>query len=180
MFNFFTAYYDSDHNLITDNRQIAKNYLKGWFIVDALAWYNIYIYIYIIYIYSIPVNLIDPQNEGSPVSLARLLKLGRLYRIVKIFRLIRILKVIKGSRMYEKFLLAMKMNAGIKRLIKTIITFFIFMHFFACAWFYQARFSNFQPDSWVVRYAIKDLSAGHQYLISFYWYIYNKYLNLYI
>ena len=100
------------------------------------------------------MNLFDTDNEGNSegneASLLRLLRLGRLYRIVKIFRLIRVLKVIKGSRMYEKFLLAMKMNAGIKRLIRTIVTFFIFMHFFACVWFYQARFSDFTPDSWYI------------------------------
>ena len=103
--------------------------------------------------YSTPIFLISLSNEESDddsSSIYNILRLGRLYRIVKLFRLIRILKVIKGSRMYEKFLLAMKMNAGIKRLIKTIMTFFIFMHFFACAWFYQSRILGFEPDSWYI------------------------------
>ena len=37
-FNFFTAYYDEDHNLIINKKEIAQNYLKGWFIIDFLAW----------------------------------------------------------------------------------------------------------------------------------------------
>ena len=37
-FNFISAYYDEDHNLMTKKKQIAKNYLRGWFIIDLLAW----------------------------------------------------------------------------------------------------------------------------------------------
>ena len=36
--NFVSAYYDENHNLITDNKEIAKKYLKGWFLIDLLAW----------------------------------------------------------------------------------------------------------------------------------------------
>ena len=38
IFNFFTAYYDQDHILITNKKLIAKAYFKGWFIIDVLAW----------------------------------------------------------------------------------------------------------------------------------------------
>jgi len=34
---FNTAYYDEDVDLVDDRKQIAKNYLKGWFTVDLLA-----------------------------------------------------------------------------------------------------------------------------------------------
>ena len=48
---FFTAIYDNEHKLITNKKVIARNYLKGWFLIDLIAWYE-YIYIYkYIYIY---------------------------------------------------------------------------------------------------------------------------------
>ena len=38
VFNFFTAYYDQNNNvLITDRRIITKNYLKSWFLIDLLS-----------------------------------------------------------------------------------------------------------------------------------------------
>lgn len=35
--NFFSAYYDSENNLILDNKKIALKYLKGWFIIDFIV-----------------------------------------------------------------------------------------------------------------------------------------------
>jgi len=35
--NFFYAYYDNDKKLVTNNKTLAKNYLKSWFIVDLVA-----------------------------------------------------------------------------------------------------------------------------------------------
>ena len=36
--NLISAYYDENHKLIDDPKTIAKSYLKGWFLVDAIAW----------------------------------------------------------------------------------------------------------------------------------------------
>ena len=36
--NFLSAYYDEDHNLITQKSLIAKKYLKSWFIFDLCSW----------------------------------------------------------------------------------------------------------------------------------------------
>ena len=36
--NFFSAFYDHNHILVTDKKIIAKTYLKGWFFVDLIAW----------------------------------------------------------------------------------------------------------------------------------------------
>lgn len=41
----FSAYYNDDGILITNNKQIFINYLRGWFIIDLIA--------------SVPVNLIE-------------------------------------------------------------------------------------------------------------------------
>ena len=35
--NFFTAFYDNQNNLITKKTEIAKNYLKTWFLIDLIS-----------------------------------------------------------------------------------------------------------------------------------------------
>ena len=37
LFCFFTTYLDEEFNEIDDRKQIAKNYLSGWFSVDLSA-----------------------------------------------------------------------------------------------------------------------------------------------
>ena len=51
--NFLSAFYTDEHVLVVNKREIAKRYLRGWFLIDIAALYH-YIYIYIsinIYIY---------------------------------------------------------------------------------------------------------------------------------
>ena len=38
IFTFLTAYYDKEHKLITNKKLIAISYLKGWFLLDMIAW----------------------------------------------------------------------------------------------------------------------------------------------
>lgn len=37
VFNFCTAFYDSDYKLIQDRKEIALVYIKGWFILDLMS-----------------------------------------------------------------------------------------------------------------------------------------------
>ena len=37
VFNFSTAFYDSDYKLIQDRKEIALVYIKGWFILDLMS-----------------------------------------------------------------------------------------------------------------------------------------------
>jgi potassium channel len=66
--NFFSAYYDSEDNLVTNRKQIALKYLRSWLLVDFLA--------------IIPISLILNSNKDYN-SLARVARLPRLYRLLK-------------------------------------------------------------------------------------------------
>lgn len=37
LLNFNTAFFNEDFVLIDDRKEICKNYIKGWFIIDLLA-----------------------------------------------------------------------------------------------------------------------------------------------
>ena len=96
-------------------------------------------------------------------------------------RFLRLLKIIRSNKQYEKILIIIKMNegkllniyiymcVGIKRLLGVLIIFFFICHFFACMWFYIAKYEDFQPDCWVVVYGVRDEGVGSLYLICFYW-----------
>lgn len=93
--NFFSAYYDDEGKLITNNKAIAISYLKGWFIIDSLA--------------SFPFNLVEKNIEAhasitkSYNKILRLLRLPRLYKLLKMTRLIKILSVMKRNPFVAKF-----------------------------------------------------------------------------
>ena len=65
--NFFTAYFD-EQKVVVSRLQIAKHYLKTWFLVDFLSCFP----------FDILVEL-----TGAPSKLAKLARLPRLYRLVK-------------------------------------------------------------------------------------------------
>ena len=76
---FNTAYYDDDVEIIDNRKDIALNYIKGWFIIDLLA--------------IIPFDKMINANDYN--QLARVARVGRLYKLVKLTRLFRMLKVVK-------------------------------------------------------------------------------------
>jgi hypothetical protein len=61
------------------------------------------------------------------------------------------------------------MNAGIMRMITVTISVFFMVHLIACLWFLQAKFDNFQPETWVVRKNYLEKDPLVQYLASVYW-----------
>lgn len=69
LFNFFTAYKDSNDTLVTKHKTIALNYLTSWFAVDLFSCF--------------PFQLILDESLNYN-SLMRMGRLPRLYRIVKL------------------------------------------------------------------------------------------------
>lgn len=77
---FNTQVYDSDFVLFKERSKIAKTYLKGWFVIDAVA--------------ILPFDLI--MGSVGFNSLVRLTKIGRLSKLVKLTRLLRVFKVMNN------------------------------------------------------------------------------------
>lgn len=88
--NFFSAYKD-DGELITNNKQIAKNYLNGWFTFDFIA--------------SFPTKeVLDAVfDKGSKnMDLTKLVKLPRLSRLTRLARLVKIISFLKKNAQLNK------------------------------------------------------------------------------
>ena len=48
-------------------------------------------------------------------------------------------------------------------------TVLIAVHIAACIWYFLARITDFDVNTWVVRYNFEDSGQFHQYLAAFYW-----------
>lgn len=75
--NFISAYQDAEYNVVDQRKEIAKNYLNSWFLLDLIA--------------VVPFDLFFQTNGNQ---LVRVTRIGKLYKLVKIFRLLRLVKVI--------------------------------------------------------------------------------------
>ena len=84
---FNSALENENYQIIDKRKEISSIYLKGWFLVDAIAilrfdWF---------------INTQDSDNDstGNMNKIIRFTRIGKLYKLVKIVRLIRLIKVIK-------------------------------------------------------------------------------------
>ena len=150
--SFFTAYTDSEENLVKQKRKIIMTYLNGWFIIDLIS--------------VIPFQLFFKKKEK--VTVTGIHKSDRLFKLIKT---IRILTMSKGSTSrVTKFLLEkLKLNATIEKLIVFLLLFFLLNHLCACLWVLMAKLQDMNPDSWIVRLGYVDISNMELYTISFYW-----------
>ena len=87
----------------------------------------------------------DENNEESTSNkLVRLLKLNRVYKIFRIVRLFKLVRIIKSGVYVKKLIGRLKLNKGIIRLSKFILTVCLIVHLLACLWYYLGKFE--EPD----------------------------------
>lgn len=79
------------------------------------------------------------------------------------------LKLFRSNSSFQRIFDAIKMNAGVMRMISVTISVFFLVHLVGCLWFLSAKLDDFNPDTWVVRLNYLDQSPETQYLASLYW-----------
>ena len=145
---------------------IAKNYLSGWFIVDAVA--------------VLPVSLIeawlsdqDSANVGytdvSETKLARLARLPRIYKLLRILRLAKMIKIAKSEREMSNYIQSLEISFGVARLMQVLTLQMFLIHLVACLWYFVATLENSIFDTWVGARGIVDADKPYQYFNAFYW-----------
>jgi hypothetical protein len=127
---FNSSYHDDDFNIVEDRKQIAKQYLQGWFTLDLLA--------------IMPFDvLIQSGSDNNFQDFARIIRLGRMSKLIKMMRLLRILKIVKERSKLLKYLNEiLKIGLGFERLVFFIIIFFIMAHFLTCIWVISTQFTG--------------------------------------
>jgi len=76
---FSTAVYDSSMQIIDDRKEIAKEYLRTWFLIDLLG--------------VVPFDQLSKLTGNNEVG--RVAKLSRMYKLTKLTRLVRVMKLFK-------------------------------------------------------------------------------------
>ena len=95
IFSFCTCQVDENFKIIDDRKIIAKEYFKGWFLVDFIA---------IIQFDTIIKNVSESaSNKAIGNGIIRVTKIGRMYKLVKLTRLLRVLKVVKNKNTVLKY-----------------------------------------------------------------------------
>ena len=156
--NFFSSYETTGGREETSLKKIARNYIGSWFLVDLLA--------------TFPTQILEKEEDASNSDvnkLARLARLPRLYRLLRIMRIFKIIKVFKYNRWINKMFTKLKLNAGMTRMLQTLCVALFMVHLFSCFWFLSAKFSEFNPNTWVYQWGILDSGGIYQYSVCLYW-----------
>ena len=124
--NFLTAFYNQKNELVTNYKKIAKNYIFGWLIIDALAFLP----------FSYIFQAVSSSNATIVNKLLRIMRLPRLYRLIKIFRIAKSEHTIKNTVMINHILMSLHLNLGVARLLKVLLHFFFLCHIISCFWYY--------------------------------------------
>ena len=86
--NFFSGYELPNNRVEIRLKQIVKNYLTGWFLLDLLA--------------TFPTQVFLSSEENNGVNkLARLAKIPRLYRLFRVLRIFKIFKLFKYNKKFH-------------------------------------------------------------------------------
>lgn len=148
----------ADGSLETRQRELARHYLKSWFVVDLVS--------------CIPFSLLSlplgsEQRSNTYNSLARLLRLPRMYKLLRVFRLVQAAKDFRGAG--DCLQDCLQVNSRIFKMLRFLLYVLVSVHIAACFWYITARLDHFGPETWVHRLGYAEESAGSKYLASFYW-----------
>jgi hypothetical protein len=154
LINFNLAFTNEEGLLVYNRKEIAMNYLKGWFCMDFLS--------------SIPLSLIG-YYQGSHSKASGLIKLIRLRNVPKLVRIGKLMSMLKRFLMIEDVEYLLNKYNRLFRMIKVIISVCACIHIVACLFFLMAKLDNFGSDTWVSRYGLSTLVVADCYETSVYW-----------
>jgi len=160
LMNFISAYYDDEGKLVKEPKQLAKVYLKSWFLIDLIA---------VIPLDAIIDGLVEDSTGYSKVRynlFLRLIRLPRLYRLLRILRINNIAKFIRGT----PFLEWLELHSIVLRLMTFFIITATLVHIMACIWYFEAKLDS-NPSNWVTRYFFLENTNASLYLTSLYYVI---------
>ena len=105
--------------------QIAIQYLKNWFVVDALS--------------CVPFDLIAAVAVGvnsrhEMNGLHGVYSGLRILRVLRLFRIAKLTKILRGGREFKRFEKWLSLRHTVAETVKVVVTMFFCAHWTACAW----------------------------------------------
>ncbi|OMJ74679.1 hypothetical protein SteCoe_26358 [Stentor coeruleus] len=158
LITFNSAYIDVTGKLIISRKAITKQYLKSWFFVDLIS--------------SIPLEFFHTSSleNSSKATYNRFIKIIRVSRIYKILRMVRILKTLRLFRTnyMEAFFHWAKVSTNYARMVIFMTASIISVHVSGCFWYYISNIDEGNPNTWILRFGINNLSNFDKYIASIY------------
>jgi len=153
--NFNTAIvHPLSEQLITDRSLIAKKYLEFWFWIDLIS--------------TIPfddiINAVVLLENGSNISVIRLIRMIRLTRMLKLIR------TFKLGRMAKHFEY-LNINPALTGIVQLVGQIFFVAHVLCCFWFFITTDVVVDPSwtTWASAGEFDKMDLTDQYVASFYW-----------
>lgn len=138
--------------IVLDRKEIARRYLRSWFVVDFIS--------------SVPIDYIivaafnASYDNTSVLRASRAIKLLRITKLLSLLRLLRVTRVIGLFRRWEDVL---NINSAWLRMSKLLAMMLLLAHWSGCVQYLAVQLSNYPADSWVVELGIHKQSAAVQY-----------------
>ena len=152
---FFTSITKEDEVYeTTDKKEIASDYLHGWFWIDLIS--------------ILPVDIIMQTDKANVSVVARFAKIGKVYKLIRIIRLTKVLKLFRGqNNVMAQFTNKMKMNAGMERLMFFTGFFIFFFHISSCMFIFIAKIDG-DTSSWMWDPTYAYMTNMDMYVMSLY------------
>lgn len=155
--SFNTAFYIRG-NLVLNRREIAKRYLKSWFLVDLISTFP--------YEWLVSGSVLEDEENIDQYEY-RINKIPLLLRLIKIYRVFRMMKLLRLAKLKVIIVRIEDMvshetlsNLFIYARLAGVV--FFLAHWTACTW----HFTSMQTMSSVSRSWILELETHNEYVIS--------------
>jgi len=152
--SFCTGYVQSDGQIEVSPKEIAKRYLRTWFLLDfvilVLDWYEL-------------------RHSSSPSHYSGLGKASRSFRMIRMVRLLRVLRI---NKKVEKFVADHVQSERLSIIIEICKDMAIIVglaHFIACFWFGITGSTDTEGHGWVKEYQYSNSPLSDRYAISMHW-----------
>ncbi|RLN32208.1 hypothetical protein BBJ28_00005187 [Nothophytophthora sp. Chile5] len=140
--NFFTSYEDdATGDEVKDPVKIRRNYIKSWFLVDAVS--------------SFPSSLIGATN--GLLTLSKILKVARVAKVSDSG----LVRTLAGR-------IDRSMNPSVLRMLKLTIIFLVSQHLIACTYYYISLNQGTETTWGPTNEIRQSKSLGNQYVDAFY------------
>ena len=168
--NFVTGYVESTGAVVMWPGPVAKNYLRGWFMLDFVS--------------SAPFDALLAGKAFENLNSARLLKIGRLLKCMKMMRIGKVIKMSRNSGVadsMEEFLVS-RYALAFGRVVAVILSCGFICHLMACFMAmsgpgflrrYSVDFRGCDEDDMYADHecakSAEDWPARRRYLAALYW-----------
>ncbi|KAJ8602266.1 hypothetical protein CTAYLR_003656 [Chrysophaeum taylorii] len=156
--NFFTAV-EVDGEIVSNQRRIAVEYLRSWFLIDAGA------------VIGFPLVFLDKNTSNSDA--VKLIKLLKLVRIVRVLKLLKLLKFMRLNRVISRLEFSFILRQHVLQILSFAVGVLLTCHVFACVFYAigarNRRDGEFRRSSWISRNELDRASKLDRYIAAFYW-----------